>query len=65
MQVLVGAIVGTSAVVIDLADPFRGAFRITPSSEQLLVIRQEIEQTLCCQLQPSRRWVLPSESNQN
>jgi len=45
-SVLTGALVATACVCIDLNDPFRGAFRITPSSEQLVNIRDEIEQSL-------------------
>ena len=29
------------------ADPFRGAFRVTPSSEQIILVRSLIDQSLC------------------
>jgi len=46
--VLVGALVSTACICVDLADPFAGAFQITPSSEQLYLIRDLVDQTLVC-----------------
>lgn len=46
--VLVGALTATACICADLNDPFRGAFQITPSSEQLLLIRDVVGQTLEC-----------------
>lgn len=45
--IIVGALVATACICIDLADPFGGAFQITPSSKQLVVIRDLVDQTLC------------------
>ena len=45
-MMLVGALVATASICIDLNDPFGGAFRITPSSEQLRGIRELVEHTL-------------------
>lgn len=44
--VLVGALSATACICADLNDPFRGAFQITPSSEQLELIRELVSQTL-------------------
>lgn len=44
--VLVGALVSTACICVDLANPFAGAFQITPSSEQLYLIRDLVDQTL-------------------
>ena len=44
--VLVGSLVATACICIDLANPFSGAFQITPSSEQLFLIRDLVDQTL-------------------
>lgn len=46
-SVLVGALSATACICADLNDPFRGAFRITPSSEQLFLIRDVIDRSLC------------------
>ena len=46
--VLVGALTATACICVDLNDPFRGAFQITPSSEQLILIREIVEQELLC-----------------
>jgi hypothetical protein len=45
-MVLVGSLVATACICVDLADPFGGAFQITPSSEQLYLIRDLVDQTL-------------------
>lgn len=45
--VLVGALSSTATLCADLADPFRGAFRVTPSSEQIILVRSLIDQSLC------------------
>ena len=42
-SVLVGALTSTACICIDLNDPFRGAFQITPSSEQLVVVRDQLK----------------------
>mmetsp|Transcript_11086 Transcript_11086/g.26344 ORF Transcript_11086/g.26344 Transcript_11086/m.26344 type:complete len:427 (+) Transcript_11086:70-1350(+) len=44
--VLVGALSATACICTDLNDPFRGAFQITPSSQQLYLIREVIDRTL-------------------
>ena len=46
--VLVGALSATACICTDLNDPFRGAFQITPSSQQLYLIREVIDRTLFC-----------------
>jgi hypothetical protein len=46
-SVLVGALSATACICADLNDPFRGAFQITPSSEQLITIREMIGQEIC------------------
>lgn len=46
--VLVGSLTATACICTDLNDPFRGAFQITPSSEQLVMIRDVVGQTLYC-----------------
>ena len=45
--VLVGALSSTATLCADLADPFRGQFRVTPSSEQIILVRSLIDQSLC------------------
>lgn len=45
-SILVGALGATAVVCIDLNDPFRGSFQITPSSEQLVGIRAEIDYSI-------------------
>jgi hypothetical protein len=45
-MVLVGSLVATACICLDLADPFGGAFQITPSSEQHYLIRDLVDQTL-------------------
>ena len=47
-SVLVGSLSATACICIDLNDPFTGAFQITPSSEQIAIIREVIEQSLAC-----------------
>lgn len=47
-SVLVGTLSATACICADLNDPFRGAFQITPSSEQLVLIREVVSQTLGC-----------------
>lgn len=47
-SVLVGALTATACICADLNDPFRGAFQITPSSEQFDMIRSVVDQTLNC-----------------
>ena len=44
--VLIGALSATACICTDLNDPFRGAFQITPSSQQLYLIREGIDRTL-------------------
>ena len=44
--VLIGALSATACICTDLNDPFRGAFQITPSSQQLYLIREVIDRTL-------------------
>ena len=46
-SVIIGTLTSTACICVDLNDPFRGAFRITPSSEQLLLIRDLVAETLC------------------
>jgi hypothetical protein len=48
-SVLVGALTATACICADLNDPFRGAFQITPSSEQLLIIRDLLDESLCAE----------------
>ena len=43
---LIGALSATACICTDLNDPFRGAFQITPSSQQLYLIREVIDRTL-------------------
>ena len=45
--VLVGAFSGIAALCADLADPFRGSFCITPSTQQLECVRDIILQESC------------------
>ena len=47
VPVLVGALSSTATLCADLADPFRGQFRVTPSSEQIILVRSLIDQSLC------------------
>ncbi len=47
-SVLIGALTATACICADLNDPFRGAFQITPSSEQLFLIRDVVGRTLYC-----------------
>ena len=41
--VLIGVASAVASLCIDLNDPFRGNFRITPSVDQLFVIRDALE----------------------
>jgi len=45
-SILIGALTATGCICADLNDPFRGAFRITPTTEQLVLIREIISQEL-------------------
>ena len=51
-SVLVGSLTATACICADLNDPFRGAFQITPSSEQFDMIRSVVDQTLLCNGEP-------------
>lgn len=46
-MVLTGALTAIACICVDLADPFGGAFQITPSAEQIYSIREVVDQTLC------------------
>ena len=67
--ILIGVLSAAASLLVDLNDPFRGNFRITPSADQLLVIRQTLtedglqaEGRLGCAMAPARAPVTPSTS---
>jgi len=67
--ILIGVLSAAASLLVDLNDPFRGNFRITPSADQLLVIRQTLtedglqaEGRLGCAMAPARSPVTPSTS---
>ena len=45
--ILIGVGSAATSLLVDLNDPFRGNFRITPSADQLLVIRQTLTEEAC------------------
>ena len=47
--VLVGALSGIGVVLHELNDPFRGPYRITPSTSQLVSVRRELDESLCAE----------------
>ena len=67
--ILIGVLSSATSLLVDLNDPFRGNFRITPSADQLLVIRQTLtedglreEGRLGCSMDPARAPITPSAS---
>ena len=44
---LIGVFSALGALLTDLADPFRGAYRITPTAAQLFPLRQGLAQDVC------------------
>lgn len=58
--ILVGVFSGLAAVLVDLADVFRGSLRITPVAAQLLALRELLTFDLCCQdQQPTMQSTMP------
>ena len=47
--ILVGVFSGVTSLVVDLADPFRGAYRITPTVAQLFPLREAFVADVCAQ----------------
>ena len=47
--ILVGVFSALAALVVDLADPFRGAYRITPTVAQLFPLREAFVADVCAQ----------------
>jgi len=48
--ILWGVAAAASSLCADLNDPFRGNFRITPSADQLYVIRETLTEEICSEL---------------
>ena len=48
-RVQVGVFAALAALVVDLADPFRGAYRITPTVAQLFPLREAFVADVCAQ----------------
>lgn len=46
--ILIGSLSGILAICLDLNDPFSGSFRVTPSAQQLGVIRALVQGELAC-----------------
>ena len=47
--ILIGVFAALAALVVDLADPFRGAYRITPTVAQLFPLREAFVADVCAQ----------------
>ena len=45
--ILIGVFSALAALVVDLADPFRGAYRITPTVAQLFPLRAAFDYDVC------------------
>lgn len=48
---LVGSLSGIGIILFELNDPFRGPYRITPSTSHLVAVRAYLDESLCAEVQ--------------